>query len=119
MVYESTLVNNNNESIQSGWNTVNNNGQRNLLQLLVEDELVIQGRTAKVFTGSVFGHVPQLKFIRIDGITGVFMITGNVFNSETNVTDIALVEIIRDNIYPDIETFNQIDFGNVIRPTIR
>lgn len=71
------------------------------------------------FTGSIYGYIPYLSSVVIDGIEGVFVIIEYSYNIKRNVTNLKLIQINgeRDSgLYYDYE---QVYSDDVPLPTIR
>lgn len=90
-----------------------------VLRLMGIDYMVMYFYPYLEFTGSIYGYIPYLSSVTIDGIDGVFVIIEYSYNIKRNVTNLKLIQINgeRDSgLYYDYE---QLDYDDVPLPTIR
>ena len=64
-----------------------------LYTIAMVDVLILQSKIAKIFSGSVYGFVPYLKRIEIDGIQGTFMVLGWDWNAGENLIELKLYQV--------------------------
>ena len=91
---------------------------RQLLEWLVRDRLQISGGNAKKFSGGIFGYLPYLGVLRIDGLNGVFMTTKYSWNTKDNTIDAEHIRIFTDDIFSDVEYSFAFESDNVVKPTV-
>ncbi len=90
-----------------------------VLRLMGIDYMVMYFYPYLEFTGSIYGYIPYLSSVTIDGIDGVFVIIEYRYNIKRNVTNLKLIQINgeRDSgLYYDYE---QVYSDDVPLPTIR
>jgi hypothetical protein len=99
-----------------------------LYEATVVDLLILQSSIAKFFSGGVFGYVPYLSRITIDGLTGVFMVTGWSFDIGRDTCELKLWEVFflsldildPDPFFTDYEVQPvTTQSGQTIKPVIR
>jgi hypothetical protein len=90
-----------------------------LLGISAMDDLRIQSRPVKIFSGDIFGYMPYLSVIKIDGIVGIFMFTEWSYNLNTNIVSQKLMQFYNDDL-ADISYEVTPDYGNsTVKPTIK
>ena len=89
-----------------------------ILQIAVEDVLRASQLPSKVFSGNVYGYIPYLSLIDIDGVDGKFMPIEYSFDTKNNLTTLKSLELFGNEIVNDIDYKLTFDFGNTVKPTI-
>lgn len=90
-----------------------------LLRISAETELRLGQKPLKVFTGSVFGYVPYLTFLKINNLDGLFMAIEYFYDTKANKVKFKLLELIANEI-SDINYKPTFDYGgNTVKPTIK
>lgn len=87
-----------------------------LLRIAAEEELRIAQKPLKVFRGSVFGFIPYLSLIDVNGV-GKFMPIEYSYDTSRNVINLKLLELYSAEM-PDILYKPSFDYGNTVKPTI-
>lgn len=89
-----------------------------LLRISAETELRLGQKPLKLFTGSIYSHIPYLSVIQINNINGVFLPIKYVYNTKANIVTFELLELFADEI-SDIKYNFTFDYGgNTVKPTI-
>lgn len=106
-----------------GWSKVSNTGvidsdSRKLLEWLVRDRLQISGGNAKKFSGGIFGYLPYLGVLYIDGLDGVFMTKKYSWNTKDNTIDAEHIRVFTDDIFSDVAYSFAFEGGTVVKPTV-
>lgn len=89
-----------------------------LLRLVAEERLRLYSSVQIVFSGDFYGYIPYLSKIKIDGIEGDFMFLYYSIDTRENITSMVLCQGYTDEISDYIYEFT-IDYGNVVKPTIK
>lgn len=90
-----------------------------ILRIMGEETLRISANPARVFSGDVFGYVPYLSLFTINGVTGKFIATAYSYNTAKNITSLKLLQIFGAELTDDIDYEFTLDYGTVVKPTIR
>jgi hypothetical protein len=107
------------ETLTNLWTRKNKFEQLPLLGISAMDDLRIQSNPIKVFSGSVYGQIPYMSVVIIDGITGLFMPIEWDFDYKSNTSNIKLLEFYNTDL-ADIDYAISPDYGNsTIKPTIK
>jgi len=88
-----------------------------LLRISAEDDMRIQQKTAKVFSGDFFGYIPYLSIIEINNIVGKFMFIEYFYDTENNITTGKLQQFFTNEL-PDLKYLLTFDYGKTVKPTI-
>lgn len=89
-----------------------------LLGISAMDDLRIQSNPIKVFSGDVYGYLPYMSVIKIDGLSGLFMPIEYDYDYKTNISQMKLLEFYNSDL-GDIEYTISPDYGNTVKPTIK
>lgn len=87
-----------------------------LLRIAAEEELRIGQKPLKLFRGSVFGFIPYLSLIDVNGV-GKFMPVDYSYDTARNITSLKLLELFSPEITDILYKFAY-DYGNTVKPTI-
>ena len=85
---------------------------------MAEETLRMNAKTAKIFSGDVFGYFDYLSTISINNITGKFIPLSYRYNTKENIINMEVKQIYGDSL-ADIEYELTYDYGNVVEPTIK
>jgi len=88
-----------------------------ILRIAAEEELRINQKPLKLFSGSTFGYVPYLSIISINNISGKFMAIDYSYDTAKNITTFKLLELYSEEIQDILYKF-ALDYGNSVKPTI-
>ena len=100
------------------WNRKGKTESLEILRLMGLETMLIQQKPAIIFSGDVYGYIPYLSRIRIDGLDGVFYFLNYSYNAKQNTTSIKVIQIFDEELL-DLEYRKTFDFGNVVKPTIK
>jgi hypothetical protein len=117
IIFEGAVFKSNKVSPTTKWFREGKTESFKILQIAAEDVLRAQQLPSKEFTGNVFGYVPYLSLIDIDGVTGKFMPIQYNFDTKNNITSLKSLELFGDEL-TDIDYKFTLDFGNTVKPTI-
>jgi hypothetical protein len=117
IIYEGAVFKSNQSTPTNKWFRQGKTESFKILQIAAEDVLRAQQLPSKEFTGNVFGYVPYLSLIDIDGVTGKFMPIQYNFDTKNNITSLKSLELFGDEL-TDIDYKFTLDFGNTVKPTI-
>ena len=83
-----------------------------------EETLRLGQKTAREFTGDVYGFIPFLSIVSINNLTGVYAPLSINYDSKKNTSSIKLVQVFNDDLADDILYEKTFDYGNTVKPTI-
>ena len=107
------------EVLTETWTRKNKFETLPLLGISAMDDLRIQSRPIKLFSGDIYGYMPYLSVISIDGVVGSFMFTDWSYNLNTNIVSQKMLQFYNDDL-ADILYEITPDYGNnTIKPTIK
>lgn len=89
-----------------------------LLQLVAEERLRLYSGVQIVFSGDIYGYIPYLSKVLIDNVDGEFMPLFYRHDTQSNIISLILHQGYTDEI-SDITYEYTIDYGNVVKPTIK
>lgn len=106
------------ETFTENWNRVGKFEQLPILGISAMDDLRIQSSPVKIFSGGVYGYLPYLSVVTIDGISGTFMFTEWDFDLRSKKSNVKLMQFYNADL-ADILYEVTPDYGNnTIKPTI-
>jgi len=91
---------------------------KEILELMVLDRIIIQNKPQKVFSGDVYGYLPGLSLLNIDNLGGNFYPLSYEYDSLNNICKFESNEIFNEDLEDEIEHEKTYDRSNVIKPTI-
>lgn len=102
------------------WNQYAVSEQKELLQIMVMDRIKMQNKPQKIFSGGVFGYLPSLSIISIDGLQGKFFPTEFNWDTKNDLCNFVLSEFFHTDDLDDSDVLYEKKYkrGNVIKPTI-
>ena len=101
------------------WNRAGKTESLPILGISAMDDLRIQSRPVKIFSGSIYGYLPYMSVVTIDNITGLFMFTEWDYDIKTNSSNVKLMQFYNDDL-ADISYEVTPDYGNnTVKPTIK
>lgn len=89
-----------------------------LLRISAEDDLRIQQKPIKEFSGSFYGYLPYLSIIEINNISGLFMFTEYSYDTDSNITNGKLLQYYTNEV-ADLQYALTFDFGETVKPSIK
>ena len=102
------------------WHRKGINESKNLLRINVEDRLKMNYQPRQIFQGDFYGYIPFFSTLAINNINGLFFIIDYVYNSKTNITSIKCLELLNEDLNEeDVIYSSTLDYGNVVKPTIK
>jgi len=105
-------------SLTTIWTRKNKLEEKGILQISAEDDMRIQQKPTKTFTGDIYGEVPYLSIIEINNINGLFMFTEYSYDTESNITRGKLQQFFTSEV-ADLNYALTFDYGNTVKPSIR
>lgn len=102
------------------WSNQASNENKELLQIMVMDRIKMQNKPQKVFSGGVFGYLPSLSIISIDGLQGKFLPTEFNWDTKNDLCNFVLSEFFHTDDLDDSDVLYEKKYkrGKVIKPTI-
>ena len=92
--------------------------EKGILQIMGEETLRLSASVSKVFRGDVFGYMPFLSRVIIDGFPGeVFMPIKWSYDTRSNIISAELRQIYGGELV-DISYKTYFDYGETVKPTI-
>jgi hypothetical protein len=117
-IYQGTIYKEDTETPTTVWRRINLIEEKPLLQLVAEERLTYFQNVQVLFSGDVYGQIPNVSIVFINGIEGVFSILRNSYNAQENVTSLVLIQGFSISLNDIFYEF-AFDFGNTVKPTIR
>ena len=78
----------------------------------------MNANTMRIFSGDIYGYFNYLSVITIDGRTGKFGVTKYSYDTKSNIISAEFKQMFGDEL-TDLDVEKQLDYGNVVEPTIR
>lgn len=88
-----------------------------ILRISAEDELRLQQRPGRIFSGDVYGLINYITCIEINNIEGVFMPISWKFDTYKNILSMKSLQLFSPELY-DIKYEKTLDYGETVKPTI-
>lgn len=117
-VYIGTVYKRDENTPTDYWSRNGKDENKPILQIMGEERMRMYQRPSLQFSGSIFGYLPYLSKVNIDGFSNVFTITSYNYDAINNITDAVFMELLNEEI-DDIDYKVTIDYGNVVEPTIK
>jgi len=92
--------------------------EKSILQISAEDDMRIQQKPIKEFTGDFYGYLPYLSVIEINNINGLFMFVEYSYDTDTNITKGKLLQFFTSEV-ADLNYSLTFDYGQTTKPSIR
>ena len=89
-----------------------------LLRIMGEETMRLKANVSKEFSGDIYGFIPHYSIVEINNIPGKYIFTEYNYDSSNNITQIKLREVFGSEV-SDIDYEKTLDYGNVVRPTIK
>lgn len=101
------------------WSRKNKFESLPLLGISAMDDLRIQSNAIKVFSGDVYGQIPYLSVVTIDGVDGLFMFVEWEYDYKSKILSSKLMQFYNTDL-ADIQYLISPNYGNnTIKPTIK
>lgn len=118
-IFEGAIYKSDKTTLTTVWTRLGKLEEKRILQISAEDDMRIQQKPTKTFTGDFYGYLPYLSIIEINNISGKFMFTEYSYDTDSNITRGKLQQFYTDEV-PDLNyapvTY---DYGNTVKPSIR
>jgi hypothetical protein len=118
IVYLGAIFKEDQDTVTTVWNRKNSFELSPILKIAAEEELRISQKPLKIFDGSVYGQLPYLSVIEINGINTFFMPIEYSYDTMTNISKMKFLELFCPEISDLVYKFT-FDYGNVVKPTIQ
>tara|TARA_B110000046_G_scaffold13815_1_gene13485 strand:+ start:3084 stop:5744 length:2661 start_codon:yes stop_codon:yes gene_type:complete len=118
--YYATIYENDQTTETATWFRKHKTESKELLRLMAEDRIKMNWTPKTIFEGDYFGYVPYLSVCEINNVNGRYMAIDYVYDAKENITSIKYLQLLNaDIIDSDIIYSSSLDYGNVVKPTIR
>lgn len=117
IIYEGAILANNQSTPTALWFRREKIESKSILQIAVEDNLRLQQKPQKLFTGDIYGFMPYLSVVNIDNLEGKFLPIEWSFDALKNTTSVKLLQFFGDELN-DIDYKYTLDYGNTTKVTI-
>lgn len=118
-IYEGTMLKNDIETPTEFWTRKGMNENKPLLQITGEEQLRMNAKAGRIFSGSVYGFFPYLSVISIHGLDGLFMPIKYSYDTVNNIVSGEFKQLFGDELDDIDYTFALNTNGNVVTPTIK
>ena len=89
-----------------------------ILHIMAIDSIVANQKPSKIFTGDIYGYLPYIGVIEIDGLSGKYTIQSYTYRTSENIISLELAQFYTN--YDLATTYEyQLDYGNTVKPTIK
>jgi len=105
-------------SLTTIWTRKNKVEEKSILQISAEDDMRIQQKPIKTFTGDILGYVPYLSTVEINNINGLFMFIEHSYDTDSNITKGKLQQFFTSEV-ADLNYSLTFDYGKTVKPSIR
>ena len=117
-IYEGTLYKADGVTPTSTWYRKGITEAEPILSIMGAETMRMNQNTMRIFSGDVFGYFNYLSVITIDGRAGKFGVTKYSYDTYANVISMTIKQMFSAEL-TDLETQIQLDYGNVVEPTIK
>lgn len=117
-IFEGAVYKSDKTSLTTLWTRKGKLEEKPILQISAEDDMRIQQKPTKTFSGDFYGELPYLSVIEINNIQGKFMFVGYSYNTDSNITSGKLQQFYTDES-PTLEYSRTFDYGNTVKPSIK
>jgi len=92
-----------------------------ILRIMGEEQMRMNQLPTRIFSGDVYGYMPYMNVVTIDGQDGAFMFLDYSYDTKENVISMVMRQILGDEL--DDQTDDRfyrltLDDGNTVNPTI-
>ena len=105
-------------SLTTIWTRKDKLEEKSLLRISAEDDMRIQQKPIKCFSGSFFGEIDYLSIIEINNVSGLFMFVEYSYDTDSNITTGKLQQFYIDEV-ADLNYALTFDYGKTVKPSIR
>jgi len=117
-IFQGAIYKSDKETLTTLWTRTGFLEEKYLLQISAEDDLRIQQKPIKKFTGDFYGEIPYLSIIEINNLSGLFMFIEHSYDTETNITSGKLLQYYTNDV-TDLQYLLSYDYGNTVKPSIK
>ena len=117
-IFEGAIYKSDQTTLTTEWTRVGYVENKRILQISAEDDLRIQQKPIKEFSGDFFGEIPYLSIIEINGLNGLFMFTEYSYDTDRNITSGKLLQFYTNEV-TDLQYALSYDYGNTVKPSIK
>lgn len=117
-VFEGAIYKADQTTLTTEWTRVGYVENKRILQISAEDDLRIQQKPIKEFSGDFYGEIPYLSIIEINGLNGLFMFTEYSYDTDRNITSGKLLQFYTNEV-ADLQYALSYDYGNTVKPSIK
>jgi len=117
-IFEGAIYKEDQTTLTTIWTRIGYVEEKPILRISAEDDLRIQQKPIKVFTGDFDGYLPYLSIIEINNIVGKFMFIEYSYDTDSNITSGKLQQFYTNEV-TDLEYLLSYDYGNTVKPSIR
>ena len=117
-IYEGSIYQSDGETRTQLWRIRGTIAQKPLLRLLAEERINLLALVQTLFSGDIYGYINYLSKVTISGIPGIFLCISHSYDTYSNITSLALLQIYNETIN-NVDYEFEIDYGNTVKPTIK
>lgn len=117
-IFDGAIYKSDQVSLTTLWTRKGKLEEKFLLRISAEDDMRIQQKSIKTFTGDFYGEVPYLSIIEINNISGLFMFIEHNYDTDSNITKGKLQQFYTNEV-ADLEYNLTFDYGKTVKPSIR
>ena len=117
-IFEGAIYKSDKTTLTTLWTRKGRLEEKSILRISAEDDMRIQQKPIKTFTGDIFGFVPYLSIIEINNISGLFMFIEHTYDTDSNITRGKLQQFYTNEV-ADLDYLLTYDYGNTVKPSIR
>ena len=118
IVYDGAIYKSDKTTLTTLWTRKGRLEEKSILQISAEDDMRIQQKPIKAFTGDIYGYVPYLSIIEINNVNGLFMFIEHSYDTDSNITRGKLQQFYTSEV-ADLQYLLTYDYGNTVKPSIR
>ncbi len=89
-----------------------------ILELMGAETMRMNANTMRIFSGDVFGYFNYLSVLSLDQRSGKFGVTKYSYDTYNNIVSCEFKQMFGDEL-TDLDIETQLDYGNVVEPTIK
>lgn len=117
-IFEGAIYKSDKSTLTTLWTRKGRLEEKYILQISAEDDMRIQQKPIKTFTGDIYGYVPYLSIIEINNVNGLFMFIEHSYDTDSNITRGKLQQFYTSEV-ADLQYLLTYDYGKVVTPVIR
>ena len=117
-VYVGTLYKNDGTTPTETWTRDSVTDSVPILEIMGGETMRMGANTTRLFSGDIYGFFDYTSLVTIDGKSGVYGVTQYSYDTKSNIISVEFRQLFGDEL-TDLSTDKQIDYGNVVEPTIK